>query len=97
MSTTFGPNGTKSFHADPTTAAQTISKLQGVDAEGNVFVALPHDASLMGIMPLFPERISGWKGSAWERELEERIARLYPVEGDTSTSDHMPLPSPIAT
>lgn len=97
MSTTFGPNGTKSFHADPTTAAQTIAKLQSLDLEGNVFVALPHDASLMGVMPLFPGHISGWKGGAWKRALDERLADLYPSLESYSPSTTAALESSLAT
>lgn len=77
MSVTVGPNGTKSFHANPDLAKQTISKVRALEQDESIFVALPHDATLDGYMPLFPEHLNGWKRSEWKEKLDNHVASIY--------------------
>ena len=83
MSVTVGPNGTPSFHKDPSTAMQTIQKVRLLEKEGTVLVALAHDARLEGTMPLYPQGLSGWKGSEWKRDLDAGLARDYALPSRT--------------
>ncbi|KAI1676098.1 Metallo-beta-lactamase superprotein [Pyrenophora tritici-repentis] len=47
------PDGPRSF--------ATVSKIQELDALDNIFVVMAHDLSLRSHIPLFPQRINGWK------------------------------------
>lgn len=47
------PDGPRSF--------STVSKIQELDALDNIFVVMAHDLSLRSHIPLFPQRINGWK------------------------------------
>jgi glyoxylase-like metal-dependent hydrolase (beta-lactamase superfamily II) len=84
MSVTVGPNGTSSFHSNPEVATKTIAKVRHLDDDANVFVALPHDASLMDILPLFPEVMNGWSHSEWKLALDKKVTSLYPPAGGCS-------------
>lgn len=42
-------------------AYDTLQKMQVFDASEDVFVVIAHDASLMGILPMYPEEL-GWEG-----------------------------------
>lgn len=77
MSVTVGPNGTASFHKDPTTAMRTIEKIRLLEEGGDVFVALAHDAALEGLMPEYPQTMGKWKGSAWKQDLDATLAKFY--------------------
>lgn len=77
VSTTVGPNGTKSFHKDPLAAISTIEKVRELEHEGIVLIALAHDAILEEKMPLYPEEVSGWKGSNWKTEVDAAVKFLY--------------------
>ncbi|KAJ0108718.1 uncharacterized protein J7T55_011208 [Diaporthe amygdali] len=48
---------------DKEASFDTISKIQELDALENVFVVMAHDLSIRDQIPLFPERINGWKKS----------------------------------
>jgi glyoxylase-like metal-dependent hydrolase (beta-lactamase superfamily II) len=50
------PNGPLSF--------ATFSKIQELDALDNVFIILAHDLSLRTEIPLFPQKINGWKDTS---------------------------------
>lgn len=77
VSTTVGPNGTKSFHRDPQTAISTIEKVRELERDGSVLIALAHDAILEGRMPLYPNVINGWKGSDWKSEVDLAVKSMY--------------------
>jgi glyoxylase-like metal-dependent hydrolase (beta-lactamase superfamily II) len=83
MSITVGPNGTSSFHKDPSTAMQTIEKVRLLEKAGNVLVALAHDARLEGTMPEYPQALNGWKGSKWKQVLDAGLARDYALPPST--------------
>lgn len=78
MSVTMGPNGTKSFHASPNVAKQTIGKVRMLEEDDCVFVALPHDATLDAYMPLFPDVLNGWKHAQWKETLDKHVSSRYP-------------------
>ncbi|KAL7793962.1 beta-lactamase-like protein [Trichoderma afarasin] len=77
VSTTVGPNGTPSFHKDPLTAISTIEKVNQLQSGGNVMAALAHDAILEGLMPLYPEKLNGWKGAQWKQDIDDIVEQMY--------------------
>ena len=77
VSVTVGPNATKIFHKDPPTAVKTRDLLRKLEADGRVFVALAHDATLEKGMPLYPERLNGWNESQWNKQISELVAQMY--------------------
>lgn len=76
VSVTVGPNGTKSFHKDPQTAIKTMDWVRRLEADGRVFVALAHDATLEKGMPLYPERLNGWKEEQWGKQICKNVRLL---------------------
>ncbi|EKV16249.1 beta-lactamase-like protein [Penicillium digitatum] len=42
-------------------AVETVRKIQELDAEDGVFVILAHDRSLMTRIPMFPNKVNGWR------------------------------------
>jgi hypothetical protein len=52
---------------DADEAERTIGKVQGWDVRDDVFVVFAHDASLEGILELFPKSANGWRGRGWAR------------------------------
>lgn len=46
---------------DHAAATDTVSKIQELDALGDVLIVLAHDDSLSGRLPLFPECVNGWQ------------------------------------
>lgn len=77
VSTTVGPNGTPSFHKDPLTAISTIEKVNMLQSGGDVMAALAHDAILEGLMPLYPEKLNGWKGAQWKQDIDDIVEQMY--------------------
>lgn len=77
MSVTVGPGGTTSFHKDPPTAMRTIEKIRLLEAQGDVLVALAHDAGLEGKMPEYPATLNKWKGSSWKHDHDAMLAKVY--------------------
>lgn len=78
ISTTVGPNGTPSFHCNPSVASDTISNIRALDKWGDVFVALAHDATLEGKMPEYPNHLNGWKSCEWKKDLDCFLEKEYP-------------------
>jgi glyoxylase-like metal-dependent hydrolase (beta-lactamase superfamily II) len=77
VSVTVGPNGTPSFHKDPQTAISTIDKVNTLQSGGDVLAALAHDAILEGRMPLYPEKLNGWKGAPWKQSIDDTVRKIY--------------------
>lgn len=42
-------------------AMETVRKIQELDAQDGVFVILAHDRSLMTRIPMFPNKVNGWR------------------------------------
>jgi glyoxylase-like metal-dependent hydrolase (beta-lactamase superfamily II) len=74
MSVTVGPNGTSSFHKDPSMAMKTIEQVRSLSKAGNVLVVLAHDITLEGKMPEYPRSLNNWKSSKWWLESTESSA-----------------------
>jgi glyoxylase-like metal-dependent hydrolase (beta-lactamase superfamily II) len=77
VSVTVGPGGAAGFHTDPQTAILTIEKANILRRGGDVLIALAHDAILEGVMPLYPEKLNGWKGSQWKQHLDKMVKQMY--------------------
>ncbi|EGR47090.1 uncharacterized protein TRIREDRAFT_109325 [Trichoderma reesei QM6a] len=58
------PGGT-SMHQDVDEAIKSMERLRKLDQDDTVFVALAHDATLDGKMPVYPATLNGWRESAW--------------------------------
>jgi hypothetical protein len=51
-------------------ARQSIKALaETFDADPDVFVAISHDASLIGVLDLFPASLNGWKEKGWKDQV----------------------------
>ncbi|KAL4974090.1 Metallo-hydrolase/oxidoreductase [Aspergillus desertorum] len=46
---------------DREAAMETVRKIHELDARDEVFVVLGHDRSLREMIPMFPERVNGWR------------------------------------
>jgi hypothetical protein len=44
---------------------RTIKKVQGADAEENIFFIYAHDTSIRGVVDLFPAPANEWKAKGW--------------------------------
>lgn len=64
------PIGSQSAYHDREVSLDTLQKLARLDAHPDVFLLLAHDASLDGIIELFPENVNGWKAQG----LKEKVA-----------------------
>ncbi|KAJ9602620.1 hypothetical protein H2200_012813 [Cladophialophora chaetospira] len=78
MSITVGPSKTPSFHRYPEKAQGTIGKIRELEKHSPVLVALAHDATLDGLMPLYPTAVNGWKVSEWKKKLDKGLHKDYP-------------------
>ena len=47
--------------SDHDAAVETVRKIQELDASAEILVVLAHDLSLRERVPLFPERVNGWR------------------------------------
>lgn len=77
VSETVGPAGTSSFHQHPKTAILTIKKINELQSGGDVLVALAHDAILEGRMPVYPDKLNGWKKASWKDSIDNEVAQTY--------------------
>lgn len=50
-----------------------------LEADGRVLVALAHDATLENGIPLYPQRLNGWKGGQWNKQIRKPVAQMYGV------------------
>lgn len=53
------------FNEDLAAAVQTIREAQIPDAMDNVFFVFAHDATLQGVIDVFPESANDWKSKGW--------------------------------
>jgi glyoxylase-like metal-dependent hydrolase (beta-lactamase superfamily II) len=81
ISVDVGPNGQPGFHKDPTSARQTIGKTRSLHSNESVFVALAHDAQIDGIMPVYPQRLNGWRASGLKAKVRTTVLTLEEVRG----------------
>ncbi|KAK7026514.1 hypothetical protein VNI00_015594 [Paramarasmius palmivorus] len=62
------PSG-QSFYTDRETSIQSIKVLSELDADPNIFVAIAHDITLLGIVDLFPATLDAWKEKGWKEQV----------------------------
>ncbi|KAK7057899.1 Metallo-beta-lactamase superfamily protein [Favolaschia claudopus] len=62
-----------SFYADPGEATISVAKFEKFDADKDFLTIVAHDASVGGVLPLFPESLSTWQ----EDGLKEKMAWLF--------------------
>jgi glyoxylase-like metal-dependent hydrolase (beta-lactamase superfamily II) len=61
-----GPNGQPGFHKFPHAARDSISRAGRLAKFENILYILAHDASLEGVIPLYPAKLNGWKSAGYE-------------------------------
>ncbi|KAH7927167.1 hypothetical protein BV22DRAFT_1032176 [Leucogyrophana mollusca] len=57
-----------SFYVDRDTSQASLEKLEVFDAHPDVFVLIAHDASLDGVVAMFPESMNNWKALSWKEK-----------------------------
>ena len=57
-----------SGYEDRETSIESQKTLSVLDAHRDIFVVLTHDATLMGVMDLFPETLNEWKEKGWKEK-----------------------------
>lgn len=80
ISVDVGPNGQPGFHKDPESARRTIRKTQALHSSSEVFVALAHDAQVDGIIPLYPEKINGWRRAGLKTKVRTKVLTLGEIK-----------------
>lgn len=71
-----------SWYVEPELAAQSIQRLQDIDADERVLVIIAHDPSTVDTLTLFPEGpINEWRGAGLKAKLRWRFLSELPVEG----------------
>ncbi|KIK54098.1 hypothetical protein GYMLUDRAFT_63408 [Collybiopsis luxurians FD-317 M1] len=55
-----------SAYADRSTALASLGKIQLLDAHPDIFLVTAHDATLEGIISLYPEPLNDWKELGWK-------------------------------
>jgi len=69
----YTPAGPGGWHHDSDEAKQSVRKLQELDALEGVFVLAAHDASVLGVVDFFPEKVDGKRVAGWDREARWRF------------------------
>ncbi|KAL1998353.1 hypothetical protein VTN02DRAFT_6354 [Thermoascus thermophilus] len=68
-----------SVAADVEVAMQSIRRLQEFDAAENVLVVCAHDATLVGVVDVFPAKANDWKRAGWMERGRWRFLRDWDV------------------
>lgn len=68
-----------SIAANVEVAMQSIRHLQEFDAADNVLVVCAHDATLVGIVEVFPAKANDWKSAGWMERGRWRFLRDWDV------------------
>ncbi|GAO51220.1 hypothetical protein SAICODRAFT_69419 [Saitoella complicata NRRL Y-17804] len=80
-----------SWYIDPSTAQQSIDRLQDFDADENVFVAIAHDSGLMPVVEWFPHgTMNDWKEKGWKEAIHWGFVNDLPVKGKSAKPDLAP-------
>ncbi|KIW96786.1 uncharacterized protein Z519_02177 [Cladophialophora bantiana CBS 173.52] len=61
-------------------AVETISKLQRLDCDNNIFVVYSHDEALKGVLDEFPRTFNRWKQMGWDKQSRWLFLRHYVPE-----------------
>lgn len=54
------------YYVDPKTARASIVAVGAFDVNGDVFVALAHDETLLDVVGPFPANLDAWKEKGWK-------------------------------
>ncbi|KAK1226011.1 hypothetical protein PQX77_011029 [Marasmius sp. AFHP31] len=57
-----------SAYADQQTSIKSQQALSVLDAHKDIFVLAAHDATLVGVIGLFPEKLDDWKEKGWKEQ-----------------------------
>lgn len=60
-------------NVDQPQAEKSIGSMQEFDASEDILVCIAHDASLLGQIPFYPERLNEWKKSGLKKEVAWRF------------------------
>lgn len=71
------------YVVDQAVAETSIKKLGCLDSAPNVFVIIAHDASLIGSIPTFPEKINDWKQSSLKEDSRWGFLASLNVKGSS--------------
>lgn len=75
-------SGDDSWYLEPALAAQSLQRLQIIDADERILVIIAHDPSTMDTLTFFPgDTINGWKQAGWKGKLRWRFLGELPIEG----------------
>ncbi|KAK8139384.1 hypothetical protein PG984_002764 [Apiospora sp. TS-2023a] len=65
------------FNEDPAATVRTIREAQVPDAMDNVFFMFAHDATLQGVIDVFPKPANGWKKKGWAEKAHWRFLKDF--------------------
>ncbi|KIY03329.1 uncharacterized protein Z520_00020 [Fonsecaea multimorphosa CBS 102226] len=80
ISVDVGPNGQPGFHKDPVSARETIHRTQALHSNPSVFVVLAHDAQIDGIVPVYPQKLNGWRQKAMKTMVRQQALTLEEIK-----------------
>ncbi|OAP63483.1 hypothetical protein AYL99_02710 [Fonsecaea erecta] len=75
-----GPNGQPGFHKDPVSARRTIQRTKALHSNPSVFVVLAHDAQIDGIVPVYPQKLNGWREKALKAQVRHQTLTIEEVK-----------------
>ncbi|KAJ9212701.1 hypothetical protein DTO166G4_5648 [Paecilomyces variotii] len=67
-------------------ATQSIAHLQEFDAADDVFIVLAHDASLLGVIDVYPNTANEWKEKGWKDRGRWRFLRSWDIASDVGVN-----------
>nr|GAT49605.1 predicted protein [Mycena chlorophos] len=65
-----------SLYANPAETQVTLDKLAAFDADEDVLMVIAHDASNVGALPVFPDKLDGWKKEGLKEKLVWRFLEM---------------------
>ncbi len=66
---------------DPELATETIGRVTRMHQEENCCVLLAHEEGVDEILPVYPERLNGWREKGWKEEKEQGFKRRLKETG----------------
>lgn len=78
------PSGQPILALDLKQSRGTVQKVQKFDACGDIFVIAAHDASLHGVVDLFPLDASNWKENGWKEQGQWKFLQDFAGVLDTA-------------
>lgn len=62
-----------SFNGDAIKMQETIQSVTKLDADPNIMILIAHDNSLLKVLPIFPDKLDGWKSKGWKESSRWRF------------------------